>query len=256
MHAIYCWSSKLQGKVFHHPLAESLKPTNPSPVEIKPLWTVHYHILCFAGKFSFSPEKHLFNNSLVSRVLGRSLHVHGLCRLAVRRRENGRHVSAVAQHVAGHPLCLLKWATVGGDMLFPTSVLRASLCGAVGWQLLLACSICLLTGAWDLCSWGNKCGLSHRQKRKLFVCLTCIAVVPGSLLFKLVLWCVFSERLWHWMRDSDWPEFLVLKTGMQFHQEERDVRLANYVLSWELYSPYFPKLLVWFPVVFPFQCKL
>lgn len=134
----------------------------------------------------------------------------------------------------------------------PLCLLRASPCGALGWQLSLAHCICLLTGGWDLHSRESKHGLLHRQKRKMFVCLTCIAVVPGSLLFQLMLWCVFSERLWH----CEWGTVADLNFGGKnrgFHQvpEEIDDRLANDVLSWEPHSSCFPELLAWFPVVFP-----
>lgn len=187
---IYAWCllsvSKPWGEEFHHLLAENLKPTNPSPAEIKPLWTVNYQSLCFALKFSFPLEKDLFKNPLVSRTLGRS-----------RRRRKGVRVRAVPQRVTCWGEVCGRWRDV-------------SYSPAAGQHHLLSYDICLPADGRGLCSEGDKHGLLLRKKKKkreMSVYLTCIAVVLGSLISANALMYIFRAAVTLWMRDSDWPEF-------------------------------------------------
>lgn len=154
--------SKPWGEEFHHLLAESLKPPNPSPVEIKPLWIVHYRSLCFALKFFFPSEEHLFHKPFVLMILGGSRCVCG-CAGWQLGRERRVSVPAGAPRVTYCPLCLSK----GGYMLFPTSMLSKSVTvlgkGMVDFTWLL-----YLLPCWQLgfVSWvGSKHGLLHSKKK-------------------------------------------------------------------------------------------
>lgn len=233
---IYAWCllsvSKPWGEEFHHLLAENLKPTNPSPAEIKPLWTVNYQSLCFALKFSFPLEKDLFKNPLVSRTLGRS-----------RRRRKGVRVRAVPQRVTCWGEVCGRWRDV-------------SYSPAAGQHHLLSYDICLPADGRGLCSEGDKHGLLLRKKKKKEKCPCTWPALQWCLAvwFQLMLWCIFSEQLWH----CEWGTVTDLNFGgenRQFHQVPREIddRLANAVTSRELHSSLSPELLVWFPAIFPLQ---